>query len=152
LYVNLIRGTDCIVRTPITFNFLTTPDVKNQSVIVCDNRLDNREVYDLTQHESDIVIDPFNKNVTYYRTLGEADRAANRITAITVYPITNVPQTVFVRVEDNLTQCYSIANLDIDFTQPVEITNTKLSKCDVSADGSEIFDVTTELSKMVANR
>jgi len=151
LYVNLISGTDCIVRSPITFNFLPTPEVQNQSIIVCDNELDSKEIYDLTQHESDIIIDPLNKNVTYYRTLDEADREVNRITTITVYPITSVPQTVFVRVEDVITGCYSVANLDIDFTQPLEVTNTKLSKCDVSADGSEIFDVTTELSKMVAN-
>ena len=151
LYVRVVSGTSCVVRSPITFDFIQTPEVSNVTAIVCDNETDGVEIYDLTQHEDEIISDTTNRTVTYHTSEEDTMDNRRRITATTLYRIDTAPQTIYVRVEENSTGCYSIANLNIEFIQPIAVANTKLTKCDVSADGSEIFDVTTAISKMVAN-
>ncbi|MBM6497892.1 hypothetical protein H9X54_001010, partial [Flavobacterium macrobrachii] len=52
-------------------------------------------------------------------------------------------ETVYVRVEDSATGCYSVTTQLLRVTQgPVAITPTPLERCDPNNDGFEVFDLT----------
>lgn len=151
LYVSLVAGVKCKITSPITFNFIDTPVVSGVAVevIVCDNEVDGEETYNLQQHESEAVTDLTNVTITYYNTEEDAITESNRITAPGFYLIDTAPQSVYLRVEDNTTSCFSVAVLDIKFIFPTEVSNERMITCDISADGSEIFDVTVKLPEMI---
>ncbi|AUC74251.1 choice-of-anchor L domain-containing protein [Olleya sp. Bg11-27] len=79
--------------------------------------------------------------VTYYLTQLDADMAMNAL-PIPYYNISN-PQTVFVRVEDVNTTCYTTTTLQLEVEQaPITFAPTDLVVCDPDSDGFSVFTLT----------
>ncbi|QCE41978.1 T9SS type B sorting domain-containing protein [Psychroserpens sp. NJDZ02] len=79
--------------------------------------------------------------VTYYLTQLDADMEVNPL----AIPYTNIsnPQTVFVRVEDVNTTCYTTTTLQLEVEQaPITFAPTDLTFCDPDSDGYGVFELT----------
>jgi len=120
------------------------------SVTVCDNFIDGEEIYDLTAHNSEFVTDVTGLAFRYFTTEDDALDNTGAINA-TAYEITTVPLTLFTRVTNTATTCFSVAEMAIDYTFPVAVSNTDLSACDNDFNLSEVFDLSTVIPNMLAN-
>jgi hypothetical protein len=84
---------------------------------ICDINLDSIEDFDLTERANEIYgpQSELDYTLTYYETQGAADSGTGEITTPSAYQNTSDPQTIWVRLENNLTGCYSIGSFIIDF-------------------------------------
>lgn len=71
--------------------------------------------FDLTSKSPSILngIDPFSVSVIHFNTLVDAESGTNAIANPTAFTNTTNPQTIYVRVEDATSGCYSITNFDL---------------------------------------
>jgi gliding motility-associated-like protein len=128
------------------------------SLAECDDvTADQIAQFDLTQSEVDILNgeDPTTHIVRYYNT------EVNAIAGTTTGEINNVnaysnippsPQVIWVRVEDQVTGCFSITNLTLIVNElPVLVQLPGLELCDAITldDGIEVFDLTSLAEDLV---
>ena len=77
--------------------------------------------------------------VSYHPTQGDADANTNPL----VIPYTSGGETIFVRVEDNITGCYGTFTMDLVVVMPPEIfPPDPLTFCDDDNDGFGEFLLT----------
>ncbi|WP_405573130.1 T9SS type B sorting domain-containing protein [Winogradskyella sp. Asnod2-B02-A] len=149
LYVNLEAADNCVITGDINFSLQAAPIVNNISVTVCDNFTDGEEYYNLILSNPDIISDPLNHNFRYFNS--EINAINNSSPISSNYLITTVPQTIYVRVRNLATDCFSIAEIDLDFTFPVAVQDTELSECDDDFNLTEEFDLTMAIPDMLAD-
>ncbi len=91
-------------------------------------------------------LDPIQYTVTYYETQANAEALTNAIATPGAYTnITPNTQTIWVRVDDTLTGCYSITTLELIVNAlPVLVQPTPLSLCDYDNPGDEVEEFTLE--------
>ncbi len=109
---------------------------------VCDDNVpDGITAIDLTLKNTEITGGNTNYTVSYHISQADADASANALPI----PYTNVsnPQTVFVRVEDITTNCYTTTTLELVVEQaPIANVPTPLEFCDPDNDGIGVFTLT----------
>lgn len=149
LYVNLEASDSCITVGELNFNLQAAPIVNDINVIVCDNFSDGEENYNLTLSNADIISDPENHSFRYFTT--ENDAINNTAAISSSYLITTVPQTLYSRVTNTSTGCFSVAELLLDFTFPVTIQDTELTECDDDYNLSEEFNLYAAIPAMIAD-
>jgi len=141
-------ATNCFVSSvnfEITVN--TNPVISNPTALeLCDydNPGDQTESFTLEDASTEILGGITGVTLTFYESLVDAESGMNAI--ISPYSNTSNPQTVYARVEDDVTGCYSTTTLDL-IVNPLPISNTDptdLVLCDDNntGDASEIFDLT----------
>ena len=90
--------------------------------------------------------------VTYHTSQADADNDMNALT----FPYTNMNQCeqIFVRLENNSnTVCYDTTNFEICVnTQPIANQPNDMSACDSNADGSEVYDFTTQEAAIIGTQ
>jgi hypothetical protein len=82
-------------------------------MIVYESPFEGSATFDLTQNEADIMNGAVGLFFQYYLTLADAQGGTNAIANPTAFTNTTNPQTIYVRVEDATTGCYSITNFDL---------------------------------------
>ena len=119
-------------------------------MIVCDDASnDGIEVFDLTSQEAVIAGAPLPPNtmITYHETQADADNNVGAIATPTAFTNVGSPDPIFVRVENTLNPtCYTTStfNLQVDVL-PIVATAPPMIVCDdLSNDGVEIFDLTSQ--------
>ena len=142
----------CYEVEPFNLGLTNPPTVNPVSDLeTCDdNSNDGREVFDLESQTLTILgAQPASDfNVKYYTSLANAESGTNTLTS----PFTNTvnPQPIYVRVERaNETSCYSTSgtplfNLIVDFSAVANQTSTYEICDDISNDGIEQFDLTSQ--------
>jgi len=141
--------TGCFVSSvnfEITVN--TNPVISNPTALeLCDydSPGDQTELFTLEDASTEILGGITGVTLTFHETLVDADSGANVITS--PYNNTSNPQTVYARVEDDVTGCYSTTTLDL-IVNALPISNTDpadLILCDEDNAGNavEIFDLTS---------
>ncbi len=110
----------CYTVVTLELQVNDTPEVNTVSdYILLDENGDGTEIFDLTikipeilgtQNPSDFVI-------TFYESLTDAETGINFIVNPDAYSNISNPQTIYVRLENNTTACYSINQFDI-FADP----------------------------------
>jgi gliding motility-associated-like protein len=151
IFVRLSAADNCDTIGSVIFNLQAAPTVTNINVDVCDSFNDNQETYNLRSENANLVTNTALYSFQYFNTQQDAIDNVNVIAQPNIYVINTVPQTVFVRVTDNVTGCFSVAEMAIDFNQPAIIQDTELSSCDDDFNLSEEFDLSEALPAMVAN-
>ncbi len=151
LFVRLSGIANCDTVGTITFNLTAAPVVSNSSPIICDSFNDQQEIYDLTINNATIVTNTAIHSFSYYNLEQDAIDNINAIIQPTTYLINVVPQTIYVRIVNNVTGCFSIALLNLDFTNPVLIQDTELSSCDDDFNLTEEFDLSDAIPSMLAD-
>ena len=118
LYV-VVTDTDtgCVDYTTLTIRVLPnpTPSLDPDDIELCDdlNPGDMEETFDLTQNEAYILNGEPGVTASYHETLEDAELGLNAIATPAAYTNTSTPQTIYVRVTNDITDCYTLVSFDI---------------------------------------
>ena len=103
-------------------------------IVICDDDQDGFFVVDLTQKISELVTDTTDRDITFYNSQADADTATNAITNTTTYNANT--QTVYVRVVNTVSGCYSTESFQIIVnTLPVFTSISNYKICENASDG-----------------
>ena len=102
-------------------------------------------IFDLTQNDANIQagLTPADYPVSYYTSQMDADNGTNPIGTPTAYASTSNPQTIYARLDETATACFTTYTFDIALV-PLPVANTAptLTLCDdVTNDGVETFNL-----------
>ncbi|MGB6268082.1 MAG: choice-of-anchor L domain-containing protein, partial [Olleya sp.] len=117
LFVSVIDiTTGCSTTTTLDIQINTNPPINPevQQLDACEQDGDGYEAFDLTETNDDVLQGLTNVTVTYHLTAADAFNGLNPIENPTNFTNTNdFFQTVFIRVEDNITGCVSVVPLEL---------------------------------------
>ena len=155
LYV-VVTDTDtgCVDYTTLTIRVLPnpTPSLDPSDIELCDdlNPGDMEEEFDLTVNEVYIINGEAGVTVTYYELEEDADLGLNAIVDPTAYTNTSTPQTIYVRVTNDITGCYTIVMFDIIVNPLADVIGvTDFILCELNTDGIDEFDLTSKDSEVL---
>jgi gliding motility-associated-like protein len=133
--VEITFSTGCIIRSNVRLEFAELPDARPPDAISCDPS--GVGSFNLTYIES-VLLDGLNVldfTVSFYETQMDAQNQINAVTTSSNYQGLTNPQTLFVRVEDNIFGCEVIYSfqliVDDVFAAPVQ----DIASCDADTDG-----------------
>ncbi|SEQ86843.1 gliding motility-associated C-terminal domain-containing protein [Hyunsoonleella jejuensis] len=117
LFVRVVNAsTGCYTTSTLTVDITNSPIVNRDPIPLdgCDTDHDGTDTFDLTQAINDILQGLTGVSTTFHESLADANEGINAIANETNYQnITPDVQTVFVRIEDNITGCASVVPLEI---------------------------------------
>ncbi|NNL33656.1 MAG: hypothetical protein HKO80_10655, partial [Flavobacteriaceae bacterium] len=143
IYARLVDNNSTSCFATIEFNLIVNPipDVQNTLLEQCDEdgTPDGLTEYNLTQAETDIMVSGDTTGVTFSYHLSQADAISNT-NAQSPSPFNNTtnPQIIYVRIEDDVTGCFSIAEITLDVTA-TDVGDVSLEACDDDYDGITTF-------------
>lgn len=147
-------NTDCFEVTTLILNVLPNPasltDATNLELCDDNNSGDFQEIFDLTQNEAYIINGEVGVTATYYESYADANSAVNPIAIPTAYANFISPQTIYVRVTNDVTACYTVVDFDI-LVNPLPQTTTILDmyNCEANADGFHQFDLDSKTTEVL---
>ncbi|MBT8278052.1 MAG: T9SS type B sorting domain-containing protein, partial [Bacteroidia bacterium] len=150
LYVRVTNtDTGCYDFTTLTLRVLPnpTPSLDPDDLELCDdtNTGDAQEVFDLTVNEAYIINGEAGVTATYHETLEDAEDGLNAIVDPTMYTNTSTPQTIWVRVTNDVTGCYTLVTFAIIVHPlPEDVALTDYIVCEIGTDGFYPFDLTSK--------
>lgn len=105
----------------------------------CDTDLiqDGFTAFDLEQNTSPIMGTQTGVTVTYHLNQNDALTNDAFITYSTNFTNTSNPQTIFARITDASTGCFSISDFEIEVINSVNIPGDSFALCDDAADGDD---------------
>ncbi|AOW21648.1 T9SS type B sorting domain-containing protein [Urechidicola croceus] len=109
-----------------------------------DGTLDNSTAFDLTVNTPIILGSQSGLSVTYYETEELALIGEGEITNATAYPNISDPQTVYARLTNNTTECFSLIDFEISIGESLPVTVPNIDQCDDDNDGVFDFDLTEQ--------
>lgn len=131
--------TGCYDNTSIEVNVLPAPESeKPDDIIICDADRDGFSVINLNYSIPTSILAVPNRSVTFHNSLSDAQLDENAITNASNYNAQS--ETVLMRVENSITGCYTIEELDITVNKlPFvgDLTNyiNELNFCEDESDG-----------------
>ena len=142
--------TDCATYLDVLLVVNDVPQINtdSSSLEVCDDDTDGFGLFDLSLSNEEVLngLDPSEFTITYYETPENAENAENPI--ITPFAYTNITafnQTVWVRVENNTTECYNTSSIELTVNElPVLTQPDPLNLCDYNNPGDEVEEFTLE--------
>ena len=165
-YTNTVVGTNALnpqtlfvrVTDPSTtcYSFVTltirvlpnpTPSLDPANIELCDYDAsgDELEIFDITINEAYIINGEEGVSVTYYETQEDAELGENAIVDPAVYTnITLGQQTIYVRVTNDITACYTIVTFDLVVNPLPDVSAAdQYIACEIDTDGFFDFDLDT---------
>ena len=146
--------TSCFGFTTLTLNVLPNPASLNDApdIELCDdnNTGDNQEIFDLTLNEAYIINGEAGVTATYYESSTDALNDLNAIAIPTTYTNTSSQQTIYVRVTNNVTSCFTVVDFDIrvnDLPNTTPVSDYFI--CEVNADGVNQFDLESKTNEVL---
>ena len=142
--------TDCATYLDVLLVVNDVPQInmESSSLEVCDDDTDGFGLFDLSLSNEEVLngLDPSEFTITYYENAENAENADNPI--ITPFAYTNITafnQTVWVRVENNTTECYNTSSIELTVNElPVLTQPDPLNLCDYNNPGDEVEEFTLE--------
>lgn len=145
--VEVFRRADPITTTPfgvliasdeLILGIQPTPNPNAPDLEVCDDDGDGFSVFDLTVNDVLIITGQANVVVSYYENETDANNDVNVIIDPTSYNnVVAFQQTVYVRVESEITGCFTIVDFQIVVSPSPVLSINDISICD---GGSAIVD------------
>ncbi len=149
IWIRIVSTADpscnAVLPFDITVNQTITGPVND--IVVCDDASnDGVEVFDLTTQDADVQ-SVTGGNVTYFETLADASANTNAITNPTGYSNISNPQIIYARLENPIDpSCFDVAQfaIQVDYLGVYNTASDMVVCDDVTNDGIEIFDLTTQ--------
>jgi hypothetical protein len=113
---------------------------------IYENPFDGSAIFDLTQSINEMTNSTLNLTFEFYGSLMDAQVGANAYANPSAYSNISNPETVYVRVEDDLTGCFSITNFDLqvlDSSDVIYFPDANLKAALVSANSSNTIALTS---------
>lgn len=149
--VEVILSAGCSISEEIKIEYTQEIDLKNTTLVQCDDDNDNLTIFNLAK--ADLTI----KNgisglsdVTYYESLAEAQVAINPILDPTNYKNKTSNQRLFARVSNSL-GCPNFATIDLTISSLVVPIQNPISTCDDDTDGIYTFNLNEQVSPQILN-
>ena len=141
---NTLSG--CFVTIPLELEVNLPPIINNiPSIEICDNETD---IYDLNEATIILFTDTTNTLITYHLNLTDAQNNQNDIG--NTYNYTSSNQTLYVRVENTITNCAAISSFDLIVNQnPIANTPPNLESCDDDYDFAFLFDLSQQTTTIL---
>lgn len=118
---------------------------------ICDNAFsDGITSIDLSIVQTDIIGNQINVAVTYHNTQEDAETGINAL--VLPYTNKNPIETIYARVENKSTRCFSTTNFDIVVSENPNINDTELhylDGADKSHSGFSSFDLTSIIPEVI---
>jgi gliding motility-associated-like protein len=155
LYVRVTdTDTGCYAFTTLTIRVLPnpTPSMDPSDLELCDdtNTGDTQEEFDLTLNQEYIINGEAGVSATYHESLEDAHLGSNAIVNPTEYTNTSATQTIWVRVTNDITGCYTLVSFDIIVhALPDVIAVTDYIVCEVDTDGFWSFDLESKTDEVL---
>jgi gliding motility-associated-like protein len=130
-----------------TFNaapVFNNPQAEALDILQCDNDTvdDEISVFDLTKNETMLVNNQFDSSLTYHESINDAILGINAIQNPEAYPNTSNPQTIYMRLQRNATECFEVLDFNIEVTNPVVAGEPEdLTLCDFNETGVQKFNL-----------
>ena len=146
--------TGCVGFTTLLLQVMENPEPLTDApnLELCDtiNPGDNQEVFDLRENEAYIINNEVGVLATYYESFANAQAGSNPISNPTDYINTNTAQTIFVRVTNITTSCFTIVDFDI-IVHPMPLISdiTDMIICEVNADGFNAFNLESKTAEVL---
>ncbi|MBU2923076.1 hypothetical protein KO504_17135, partial [Winogradskyella psychrotolerans] len=146
VYVRLETDLGCVMFSTLQLNVIETPIANTPPDLqTCAFNNSGIGIFDLTEVEAEVIAgNTQGVQVSYYVLEVEAEAGIPSITNPTTFENTDAyNQTIYVRVDSDATDCYSIAPLNLEvFDNPTITTPDNLETCDdVSNDGLAQFNL-----------
>ena len=140
LFIN-IENESCMERTVI--NLLLNEVIQFNSIpnqFVCDNNTDGFKLVDLSSLSEGIIENIEGFQVNYFDTLENAE--SNTSPLPNSYTNITNPQTIFVRISEDLTSCTDVSSFELIVIEAPSITSpSPIIVCDTDLDGFSIIDL-----------
>jgi hypothetical protein len=142
-------STTCYSFVTLTIRVLPnpTPSIDPANIELCDYDAsgDELEVFDITVNEAYIINGEEGVSVTYHETQEDAELGENAIVDPAVYTnITLGQQTIYVRVTNDITACYTIVTFDLVVNPLPDVSAAdEYIACEIDADDFFDFDLDT---------
>ncbi|WP_445452351.1 T9SS type B sorting domain-containing protein [Flavobacterium sp. 25HG05S-40] len=155
--------TGCVSVIPLVLNVNPSPvaPVLLDDIVICDtdsNTQNASTIVDLTQRTADVLAQQPSSGsytVTYYTNPTDAQIGAGREIIPATAHLGDDGDTIWVRVEDALTQCFNIGSFQLEINIPLLLTTpTPLSICDDDATPNNqftAFDLTVKDAEISQN-
>ncbi|RLD26414.1 MAG: hypothetical protein DRI75_11760 [Bacteroidetes bacterium] len=120
----------CFDTISFQVNVIPAPTVTFPSdIVICDDDQDATSIVDLDALIPDIVTDTSNLLIGFYTSLNDLYNNFNEITTTSAFNATT--QTIYIRVESNITGCFAVAEFNIIVnTLPEFVPITNFQKCE----------------------
>jgi len=147
-------NTGCVSYTSLTLRVLMnpTPNIDPNDLVSCDdtNPGDLQEVFDLTINEAYIINGQSGVTATYHVNQSDAESGVNNITNPNTYVNTTTPQTIYVRVTDDATGCYTLVDFDLIVNPLPQATGvTDYIVCIDNSTGFYAFDLESKTTEIL---
>ena len=156
LYVRVTDSdTGCYAFTTLTLRVLPnpTPSQDPEDIELCDDTAtgDMQEIFNLLDNEAYIINGEAGVSATYHETYEDADSGQNALADPTMYVNTGMPlQTIYVRVTNDVTSCYTIVDFDvIVHPLPEVVALEDYIVCEISTDGFWEFDLESKTAEVL---
>lgn len=147
--VEVAFSAGCSVSEAIKIEYTPEINLKNTTLVQCDDDNDNITTYNLTK------VDLILKNgisglsdVTYYESLAEASAQINPILNPTFYKNKTPNQILFARVSNSF-GCVNYATVGLLISNNVIPIQNPISACDDDSDGIYSFDLNEQVSPQI---
>ena len=150
---NTTTATECPTVIEMQLVVLVTPEIQDpEPYIICDDDDDSVAIFDLTTRNDEILngLSTLQYSIEYFESQTNAENQINVINLPQTYTNTSNPQTIWVRVENNTTGCYSLTTLELQINSlPIVNMPTPLELCDDdTADEITVFDLTVKTDEI----
>lgn len=143
-------NSDCPTILELQLIVYNTPEIIDPEPLhACDDNSDGFAVFDITTRNNEILngLDPTQYTITFFESETDAETPTGAISSPSNYTNSTASnQTIWIRVEDTNTNCYSITSLELVVNPlPTAIEPTPLELCDDAvADEYTVFDLTVK--------
>ncbi|AXO81791.1 gliding motility-associated C-terminal domain-containing protein [Olleya aquimaris] len=140
----LTSPNNCKDENSFIVNVNTSPTVNPvDDMIICENDFDNSEAFDLTSNDDIIINNQTDTMVTYHNSLIDAQLGNAAINNPESYQNVSNPETIYIRLENQLTGCYDVGDFDLIVNNSgALLSTTSLTFCDPDSDGFGVFTLT----------
>ncbi|MCO4821160.1 MAG: choice-of-anchor L domain-containing protein, partial [Flavobacteriaceae bacterium] len=147
-------ATGCYSTTTLELIVNPLPQSNNDPVnlTLCDdnNPGDEQEIFDLTLNETYILNGEIGVTPTYYISENDANLGLDEITVPNAFSNTVNPQTVYVRVTNDITNCFVVVDFDLLVDPlPDSMVVSDLVECEDNTDGFYDFDLESKTTEVL---
>ncbi len=148
IFVQIDNGSICNSITTFELNVIQIPEVNESPLVtVCDDDYDGITEFDLTQTEFDILdVRQDNIEITYFESVEDAEVDTNAISNPETYTNTSNPQTVYIKINNTISDCFALLPIDLLVYMPPVIND--FQSYDICENENNSFDL-SEINSVI---
>ncbi|MDN3666763.1 choice-of-anchor L domain-containing protein [Algibacter miyuki] len=136
--------TGCYDTNTFSVQVLLAPESSQPSpFIICNASQDTTAIIDLTSKNTEIITDATERQITFYKSLNDAQNSNSPITDPTAYNTGS--ETIYARINNTTSGCYSTEAISVTInTTPVFVPISNYKVCENASDGFADFILNTK--------